>query len=86
MPAEAVDAELDTLGITVSPFGQLDARLTASFFPDRSGLSPADRVCLAPAGSLSSPGLHHRSPRAVLGRPPRRRRSAPPRTVTIPPA
>jgi ribonuclease VapC len=55
VPAEAVDAELDALGITVSPFGRLDARLAASFFRDRSGLSLADRVCLALARSLSSP-------------------------------
>ncbi len=53
--AEEVDAELDALGITVSPFGRLDARLAASFFRDRSGLSLADRVCLALARSVSSP-------------------------------
>ena len=57
VPAEAVDAELDTLGITVSPFGRLDARLAASFFRDRSGLSLADRVCLALARSLESPAF-----------------------------
>jgi len=55
MRAEAVDAALEDLGITVSPFGRLDARLTASFFRNRSGLSLADRVCLALARSLSSP-------------------------------
>jgi ribonuclease VapC len=53
--AEDVDAELDALSITVSHFGRLDARLAASFFRDRSGLSLADRVCLALARSLSSP-------------------------------
>jgi len=55
MSAEALDAALEDLGITVSPFGRLDARLTASFFRNRSGLSLADRVCLALARSLSSP-------------------------------
>jgi ribonuclease VapC len=53
--AENVDAELDALSVTVSHFGRLDARLAASFFRDRSGLSLADRVCLALARSLSSP-------------------------------
>jgi ribonuclease VapC len=53
--AEDVDAELDALSVTVSHFGRLDARLAASFFRDRSGLSLADRVCLALARSLSSP-------------------------------
>ena len=55
VPAEAVDGELDALGITVSHFGRLDARLAASFYRHRSGLSLADRVCLALARSLSSP-------------------------------
>ena len=54
VPAEAVDAALDALGVTVSPFGRLDARLTASFYRHRSGLSLADRVCLALARSLES--------------------------------
>ena len=53
--AEDVDAELDALSVTVSHFGRLDARLAASFFRDRSGLSLANRVCLALARSLSSP-------------------------------
>ncbi len=44
--AEQVDAALEGLSITVSPFGRLDARLAASF-RDGSGLSLADRVCLA---------------------------------------
>ena len=51
---EDVDVALEALGITVSPFGRLDARLTASFYRHRSGLSLADRVCLALARSLSS--------------------------------
>lgn len=55
LTAEDVDAELDGLSVTVSHFGRLDARLAASFFRDRSGLSLADRVCLALARSLSSP-------------------------------
>lgn len=54
---EAVDSDLDTLNITVSPFGRLDARLAASFYRHRSGLSLADRICLALARSLSSPVL-----------------------------
>jgi ribonuclease VapC len=52
---EDVDTALDALGVTVSPFGRLDARLAASFYRHRSGLSLADRVCLALARSLSSP-------------------------------
>jgi len=57
VPAEDVDGELDALGITVSHFGRLDARLAASFYRHRSGLSLADRVCLALARSLSSPAF-----------------------------
>lgn len=51
---EAVDQELETLGITVSPFTRLDARLASSFYRHRSGLSLADRVCLALARSTGS--------------------------------
>ena len=54
---EFVDAHLDSLSITVIPFGRLDARLAASFYRHRSGLSLADRVCFALARSLSSPIL-----------------------------
>lgn len=50
-----IDFGMDVLGITVSPFGRLDARLPASFYRHRSGLSLADRVCSALARSLSSP-------------------------------
>lgn len=53
--AETIDSAMDVLGITVSPFGRLDARLAASFYRHRSGLSLADRVCLALARSLASP-------------------------------
>lgn len=53
--AEAIDAQLDELGVTVSPFGRLDARLAASLYRHQSGLSLADRVCLGLARSLSSP-------------------------------
>jgi len=52
---EVVDAAIEGLGITVNPFSRLDARLTASFYRHRSGLSLADRVCLALARSLTSP-------------------------------
>jgi ribonuclease VapC len=52
--AEIVDSVMDDLDITVSPFGRLDARLAASLYRHRSGLSLADRVCLALARSLSS--------------------------------
>jgi len=55
IPAEDIDAGLDDLGITVTPFSRLDARLAASFYRHRSGLSLADRVCLALARSLASP-------------------------------
>jgi ribonuclease VapC len=41
----------------VSPFGRLDARLAASFYRHRSGLSLGDRVCLALARSLSAPPM-----------------------------
>jgi ribonuclease VapC len=54
LAAERVDATLDDFGITVTPFSRLDARLAASY-RHRSGLSLADRVCLALARSLSSP-------------------------------
>jgi ribonuclease VapC len=53
--AEDIDTGLDALGITVSSFSRLDARLAASFYRHRSGLSLADRVCLALARSLASP-------------------------------
>ena len=52
--AEEIDAALDELGITITPFGRLDARLAASFYRHRSDLSLADRVCLALGRSLSS--------------------------------
>lgn len=53
--AEAMDGQMDTLGITVSPFNRLDARLAASFYRHRSGLSLGDRVCLALARSAAAP-------------------------------
>lgn len=53
--AEDIDAQMDALGIGVSPFSRLDARLAASFYRHRSGLSLADRVCLALARSIASP-------------------------------
>jgi PIN domain nuclease of toxin-antitoxin system len=53
--AEEIDAQLDQLGLTVSQFGRLDARLAASLYRHRSGLSLADRVCLGLARSLNSP-------------------------------
>src|SRR3954453_4383119 len=56
LAAENVDAALEALEVTVSPFGRLDARLAASF-RHRSGLSLGDRVCLALARSLSSPAF-----------------------------
>ena len=52
--AEEIDAALDELAITITPFGRLDARLAASFYRHRSDLSLADRVCLALGRSLSS--------------------------------
>ena len=57
LAAEHVDAALEALGITVSSFGRLDARLAASFYRHRSNLSLGDRVCLALARSLSSPAF-----------------------------
>ena len=54
--AEQVDSALEALGITVSPFGRLDARLAASFYRHRSGLSLADRVAWHwPAACRASP-------------------------------
>ena len=53
--AEDIDALMDTLGLTASPFSRLDARLAASFYRHRSGLSLSDRVCLALARSITSP-------------------------------
>ena len=55
--AEDVDRALEGLGVDVSPFGRLDARLAASFYRHRSGLSLGDRVCLALAHSLSAPAM-----------------------------
>lgn len=52
---EEIDAQMDVVGITVSPFGRLDARLAASLYRHRSGLSLADRVCMALARSIASP-------------------------------
>jgi ribonuclease VapC len=52
---ETVDSHLDALGITVSQFGRLDARLAASFYRHGSNLSLGDRACLALARNLSSP-------------------------------
>jgi ribonuclease VapC len=57
LAAEDVDTALEALGITVGPFGRLDARLAASFYRHRSNLSLGDRVCLALARSLSSPAF-----------------------------
>jgi PIN domain nuclease of toxin-antitoxin system len=54
---EDVDAAVEGLGLTVTPFGRLDARLAASFYRHRSGLSLGDRACLALARSLSSPAF-----------------------------
>ncbi|MGY1607586.1 PIN domain-containing protein [Geodermatophilus sp. SYSU D00700] len=51
--AEEIDAALDELAISITPFGRLDARLAASFYRHRSDLL-ADRVCLALGRSLSS--------------------------------
>ncbi|NAE18360.1 type II toxin-antitoxin system VapC family toxin, partial [Enterococcus hirae] len=53
--AEVVDTVLDALDVTVTPFGRLDARLAASFYRHGSGMSLADRVCMALARSLASP-------------------------------
>ena len=55
--AEGVDAALEGLGVAVSPFGRLDARLAASFYRHRSGLSLGDRVCFALARSRSAPAI-----------------------------
>ena len=52
--AEEIDAALDELAITITPFGRLDARLAASFYRHRSDLSLADRVRLALGRSLAS--------------------------------
>jgi ribonuclease VapC len=53
--AEDIDAHLDRLATTISPVSRLDARLAASYYGHRSGLSLADGVCLALARSISSP-------------------------------
>ena len=53
--AEKIDSQMDAFGITVSPFNRLDVRLAVSFYRHRSGLSLADRVCLAIARSVASP-------------------------------
>jgi PIN domain nuclease of toxin-antitoxin system len=53
--AEKIDSQMDAFGITVSPFNRLAVRLAVSFYRHRSGLSLADRVCLAIARSVASP-------------------------------
>ena len=53
--AEEVDAALEDLGITVTPFARLDARLTASFYshqPEAGRLTPADKGRYLPLASL----------------------------------
>ena len=61
VPAEDVDAGLDAVGITVTPFSRLDARLAASFYRHRSGLSGAAfmpsvmRVCTKPGRTTVTP-------------------------------
>ena len=55
VPAEAVDAQLDGLGVTVSPFGRLDARLAASLYRHQSGLSPTGFVWAWPAAWRARP-------------------------------
>jgi PIN domain nuclease of toxin-antitoxin system len=55
--SEDVDTAVERLGLTVTPFGRLDARLAASFYRHRSGLGLGDRVCLALDRSLSSPAF-----------------------------
>ena len=55
VPAEAVDAQLDGLGVTVSPFGRLDARLAASLYRHQSGLTTG---FVWPGPQPGEPGLH----------------------------
>ena len=66
--AEKIDSQMDAFGITVSPFNRLAVRLAVSFYRHRSGLSLADRVCLAIARSVASPAYRPSSPERVPGR------------------
>ena len=54
---EGTDRDAQGVEGCVHVFGRLDARLAASFYRHRSGLSLADRVCLALARSLASPAF-----------------------------
>ena len=66
--AEIVDSVMDGLDITVSPFGRLDARLAASLYRHRSGLSLADKCALLwPAVCRAGP-----TPPTASGRPGRK--------------
>jgi PIN domain nuclease of toxin-antitoxin system len=84
---EDVDAALDALGVTVSPFGRLDARLAASFYrhlPPPFGPEPGRPRLPCPRSQPGEPGLHDRPALAVLGRRPRREGHGHPLTSNTP--
>lgn len=52
--AELVDAVLNELGVAIVPFTHKLSLKTANLFRPRSGLSIADRACLATADELAA--------------------------------
>jgi len=58
VPAETIDAQLDELGVTVSPFGRLDARLAASLDRHPIGPQPHRPGLPGPCPQPGQPGLH----------------------------
>ena len=68
LAAEDVDAALEALDVTVSPFGRLDARLAPSSYRHRSNLSLGDRVCPGARPEPVEPRVHRRPRVAAMGR------------------
>jgi PIN domain nuclease of toxin-antitoxin system len=57
-----IEMDLEGLGLTIEPFTPLDARLTAAIWSaaPSSGLSLADRACIALAFRPGVPAINHR--------------------------
>ena len=53
IPAETIDARFDELGVTVSPFGRLDARLAASLHRHHASAWPTECAWAWPAAWAS---------------------------------
>jgi len=68
LAAEDVDAALEALDVTVSPFGRLDARLAASFYRHCSSLSPRRPGLPGARAEPVEPRIHRRPHVAAVGR------------------